>query len=428
MVKKRAGLMLTVCAAVGCVSTPPRLVAQEPGEQKEAAFLKLFSPRCGTAESLEAELHADERLLDVAARDLGLLTADLPTSAWRAGEGLPRAGFLAAVMAGHGLNGMGAASICVEAQPWSPSGLGLGIDELSEALPPTLSGAVLIVNACRSAQVDPRRAKVPLSVISASPFTVRTDAMFGSTLPEALRTAASDPNCDGLVTDQELFDGLTLLLRQRPPLSDRPAFPKLRRNATSEIPLPITPTPTEACRRERTDLEGWIELHAPNLGELGKALMTQSALARGLQARRSVPLPKADHDYFVIDIADGGEANRVRHFLQRSGLRELPVQALDRADRLARYVIFADILRVREYCGWLYLSRLKDDALLATAAVGEALRLPGRQRIEFAASSKQPVYWRSGVVDDHTLVATPCFSGSGQCFEMPTDAERKAFP
>lgn len=422
---KRIGLVLLVaCTIAGCAASPSQSVS---AERSRAHVLKLFSPHCGTAESLEAELGADEQLLDAAARDLRLPIGVLDEKAWQRGEGLPGSGFLMAILAGHAAPGISAASVCIDAQPWTPDGLALPIDGLTNALPATLSGAVLIVNACRSAQVDPRGSKVPLSVISASPFTVRTDAMFGSTLPLALLSAANDPNCDGLVTDQELFDSLTLLLRQSPPLSDRPAFPKLRRNATSEIPLPVTPTPTTACRRARGELEVWIEAHRSALGELGEALSIQAELAR-LPPGRCARLPKADHDYFVIEVADPDEAHRAQGSLEASGLLPLPSEALDHAQRLAEYMIFADIFKVREQCGWLYVRRLKDDALLTTTPVGAPLRVPGRQRIEFAASDKHPVYWRSGVVDDHDLSATPCFSSAGQCFEMPVGVHGKESP
>lgn len=422
---RTVGWLLLASVATGCAAPPPRAIAKE---SVNAAFFKLFSPRCGTAESLEVELRADESLLVAAANHLTLPIADLPTTAWQGGQGLPREGYMAAVLAGHGASGAVAASICLDAQLDGPSTTTLEINALAAALPRSLRGAVLIVNACRSAHVDPRQSAVPLSVISASPFTVRTDAMFGSTLPEALLAAAADPNCDGLVTDQELFDNLTLRLRQSPPLSDRPAFPKLRRNATSEIPLPVAPTPTKDCRDRRLALEALIAARSPGWGELGEALRTQVTLARSLELRRDAPLPKADHDYFVLEIADAEAGQRTRALLEGAGLQAVPDDAIAHVERLASYMIFADIFRVRESCGWQYLSRVKDDTLLATAPLGESLRVPRRQRIEFSASNKQPVYWRSGVVDDHELVATPCFSSAGQCFEMPTSVGGKAEP
>jgi hypothetical protein len=422
-------VLLTVslsALAVGCGGS--RGTASDASNVPEAvpvagsALHTLFSPWCDGSPDLEPSLRGDGAALAAAARTLRMTTPELSLDAWNQGASLPRSGYFATFIAGHAKPGLQNGSICID-----PDGAGGApsvhrtFDKLASQLPAGLKGAVFILSACMSARVDPREAKVPLSTISASPFVVDTDALFGQVVPEALTRAAQDPNCDGLITDQELFDQISLLLAQRPVVSFRPAFPKLRRNATSEIPLPLAPLASKACDVRKREITKLVR-DAVTWGALGEGMRAQQALSERLLRPDAPALPSSTADYYVLRPLGDPELERKLHVrLQAGGLAALPPSAVARAEEIASFIIFAQVYEVSEQCGWLQVRRLKDGAVLSIVPVDKAeLPVPKRAGYEFSAVGTSSVLWRSVVVDDKSLIAVPCFSEVGQCFEPPT--------
>lgn len=157
------------------------------------------------------------------------------------------------------------------------------VDDLLAAIPPRVPSAVLMLNACRSASVDLRRAGAkPVTVISSatekvenlypspadsqrpSPCHLERDitwhrSVFGKAL-EDLLARSFDENCDGLATDREMFEQMKAATV---PCVWLGASMRLRSSAWSDIPLLPTrreATSCQACRegararRPETDL------------------------------------------------------------------------------------------------------------------------------------------------------------------------------
>ena len=299
------------------------------------------------------------------------------------------------------------------------------IDDLYAYLPEdTVRGAVFVVNACESAAVDPRLSRaIPLSIISASPFVVRADSLLGAYLTEAIARAIDDPSCDGLVTDEELFSELLAIWRERVPLSANPAFPKLRRQATSHIPLPFRPRGRPECVEPQRKIRELVAAHGAAWGELGSALRRQVDLADGkLPAKGQGPaLPHTSLDFFIVRAGRQTDAKAMES-LRRSAadkLAELPTADPDAARAIARFAIFAEVYELALDCGWVTIRRLRDDAVVAVRELADiAQALPSRRGLSWPRTlgdlPRSRVVGTTASAGDG--VASICFEERGQCF------------
>lgn len=299
------------------------------------------------------------------------------------------------------------------------------IDDLYRYLPAmNVRGAVFVVNACESAAVDPRLAgQIPLSIISASPFVVRADSLLGSYLTEALARAMEDPSCDGLVTDEELFSELLAIWRERVPLSANPAFPKLRRQATSHIPLPFHPRGRPECVEPQRQIRRLVTAHGAAWGELGVALQRQVDLADGNRPT-GVPgpvLPQTSRDFFVVRTGREVDAQAAME-LKRSAatvLTELPTTDPEAVRAIARFAIFAEVYELMLDCGWVTIRRLRDGAVIGVRELADiAQALPSRRGMSWPRTlgdlPRNRVVGTTASKDDG--VASICFEERGQCF------------
>lgn len=392
----------------------------------------LFEPHCPRAPSLETEFANYRHQLGLAANASGLTLVDVTPQSLRRALNNPPLPFVFATLAGHGMETQMTSAICASptvSTAAGPVGTPLPIDELARLLRRPTSGAVFVVNSCLSAHVDPRESSIPLSVISASPLAVNTDSLFGSVLPTAITAILADPNCDGLLTDQELYDELLFELSRRPPLSEHPAYPKLRRNASSEIPLPIRPHHDQACAAEARATRATIERASSTWGELGEALRLQLTLTRAVEHSEPAELPRTAHDYFVIaGTMASASAAAVTTAAEAAGLVKLPTSATRYARSIARFGIATQIYEFTERCGWISIIRLKDDKSLATRRLSDLnSAIPRRDSIESPPNGVGPLLRRTmGFLQlDKTQIPVPCYGGTGQCFRL---AEPKASP
>jgi hypothetical protein len=161
------------------------------------------------------------------------------------------------IYGGHGvIDGKGRSALCLDDE--------VPVDELLAALPPKVPTAVLMLNACRSANVDLQNAgSKPVTVISAATDTIENlfphaqasetaaqkittvRTIFGTVLESVLGNR--DQNCDGWATDRELFDQMKA---RTPYLTWLGAAFRFRSSAWSDIPLVRVPThgPCQTCR------------------------------------------------------------------------------------------------------------------------------------------------------------------------------------
>lgn len=415
--EKGFGLALALCEA--CSGSPPQLGGGQAERSRgvDSAVLASFSNECVGGESLRAELASQLALLQQTSRKLDLDLFLLRPEDVGAALQRQRSGFLLYIYSGHGKVEMDQSVGCYP--PKAGESGELIFDDLARHLPSGVKGATFIINACASAYVDPR-GPVPVSVISASPFVVATDSLFGHYLPDALEFAATDPNCDGLVTDRELFDALNGLLAQAPALSFRPAFPKLRRNSDSDIPLPIKARPNEACKKTQENMATLIRERASQWGELGRSLLRQLELARD----PTLTLPQSAPDYFIVT-GDGDATNRERvaSFAREAGLQPLPDSALEHARALARFAIFTEIYELNSSCGFVRVSELRSGELLTTKRPDElAPALPRRVSLQNPElPTAGPLQRIVGTAPIDLKHPRPCYGNFGQCFEVPTE-------
>jgi hypothetical protein len=310
---------------------------------------------------------------------------------------------------------------------------------LLEQLAPSLSGAVLVVDACQSAQVDPRRSPVPTSIISSSPYVVGSDSLFGDRLAVALSEAMSDPNCDGLVTDQELFDALLRRQQVEASLASRRSFPKLRRNAPSHIPLPVRPRDNDQCGAVRDGIRRLAQHDEPNWKELSTALRAQLALEPFPTAKAL--LPNSPCDFFIV-AADASDPAFLKKVAKDAGLCEFPTSDLAAAHRVAKFATFAEVYLLSSRCncgnacpagspppgtpGWSQVVRLRDDYVMAierddalAAAIPRRVSVSARTTLDESSSNQEEKKCQirySGEVPFDNRILVHCSEPDGQCF------------
>jgi hypothetical protein len=334
-------------------------------------------------------------------------------------------GWLFLFISGHGIGEGGNSRVCVgtgdEPGEW------LDINrELLPALPGSLSGAVIVLDSCSSAHVDARLAHIPVALVSASPYEIEMGALFGGTVLSSL-AAASDDNCNGVFDDDDLFAGLNHRLQSSMSLTAFEAWPKLRRNAPSPVPLPVRARSSSRCASL------WTTANTVPDDAIPRALVEQRGVQTAL-ARGQLRLPRLDRDFFVIaDDSTAGNAREVRRAALAAGLVELSGLDATRAAAIAATISFAEIYLLEPAYGWLKMWRLRDGSLTGVVRLAKArCGMPSRTAavdMELVVPGAKPRYTRA---DRHlrAVRSTPpggaaaCFEPEGQCFVAPAPRKK----
>ena len=270
----------------------------------------------------------------------------------------------------------------------------------------TPEAITFVVNACQSAAVNLAGIDVPVSVISASPYDVETDSAFAESTVQALTDSRADVNCDGRISDQELFDAIVeapVLVRAR---SFRPAVPKIRRQAGGELPLPLKPRPSDACRERKA------------VADLVRSRPLPPALSLQLQDPFNAKVLRADSyvNYYVVDDKDGTAAANFIKWLPPE-LSKLNI-SVPEAALIARHLTSANVYKFQLTNGWLRIIRLRDGRLLATRRMVEdevQQALPSRLKETEARGYRRRQLGRVSSLGPGWC-AVPCSEEDGQCF------------
>jgi hypothetical protein len=340
----------------------------------------------------------------------------------------PPRGWLFLLLSGHGkeIRGDEASQVCLG----EGNGPGDWLDinhELLPAMPASLAGAVIVLDSCNSAQVDPHLAVIPSTIISASPYVIDTRAQFGAMIIDSF-AAARDENCNNVFDDDDLFAGMMSRLRATLSLVAFEAWPKLRRNAPSPVPLAIPARPSSRCAALAATAS------AVSSRDLPPALVAQRNV-QGELARGQVKLPALEHDFFVVaDGSDASEASLARSVAGAAGLVEISRVTTQRLEALAATTTFADIYRLELSLGWMRVWRLRDRALVSVVRIANAacgvpsrtvlsraeLVIPETERLpEVAPRYSQARRYLRDVRNSPLEAATACFEAEGQCFLAP---------
>lgn len=331
-------------------------------------------------------------------------------------------GWLLLLISGHGSASTGSSRVCIG--DGDRPGEWLDID--GELLPavaaaPGLAGAVIVLDSCSSAHVDPRRARIPTAILSASPYVIETGALFGATVLDTL-AAASDDNCNGVFDDDDLFAALTRRLAGQLSLAAFEAWPKLRRNAPSPLPLPL---PAQSPRPCAARIAAADAVPAPDLPrELVAQRRAQAALAGG-----TTRLPALEHDFFVVAPgAENGPSAVVRAAARKAGLVELDRITAPAAGALAGTTTFAEIYQLEVSFDWLRTWRLRDGLLMSVVRWTDAsCGMPSRLAMsgtDLEIADLTPRYFQAErylrmAPRTASGPATACFESEGQCFVAP---------
>jgi hypothetical protein len=329
-------------------------------------------------------------------------------------------GWLLLFISGHGSASTGSSRVCIGDGTGPGDWLDID-DELLPALPPALGGAVIVLDSCSSAHVDPRRARIPTAILSASPYAIEPGALFGATVLDAL-AAASDDNCNGVFDDDDLFAGLARRLAGQPSLVAFEAWPKLRRNAPSPVPVAVRAQSPNRCAAMVATAE------AVPASDLPEALVAQRR-AQAAQAAGQAMLPALGHDFFVVAPgADPRDAAGLRTAARAAGLEELGRISPSAAAALAGTMAFAEIYRLELSFGWLRTWRLRDGLLVSVVPLAKAAcGIPSRTAVSGADLEIPGLTPRYSQADRYLREvsgtpsgpATACFESEGQCFVAP---------
>jgi len=358
-------------------------------------------------------LEAQARRFQTRAALLGALRTQSPT------------GWLLLLFSGHGMADRGSSRVCIGDS--EHRGEWLDIDrDLLPALPASLSGAVIVLDSCSSAHVDPRIAHVPTAIVSASPYQIDTGALFGATVLATL-AAAHDDNCNGVFDDDDLFAGLNHRLQASLTLTSFEAWPKLRRNAPSPVPLPVRAQPSPRCAAL------WATANAVPEAALPRPLVVQRQAQTAL-AGGKLALPRLDRDFFVVaDGAGASDARAARDAAVKAGLVELAGVDAAHAQALAATTSFAEIYRLDPALGWLQTWRLRDGLLIAVARLTRPeCGMPSRtvaSDTQLVVPGVPPRYAQADRILRDARGSPPhakaCFEPEGQCFDAPEARKRK---
>jgi hypothetical protein len=252
---------------------------------------------------------------------------------------------------GHGQGDGKDAFLCLAPSPQSSRRRMNANDLLGTASQPW---AILLLNSCGSAQIDLRQARQGVSVISAAhgdapAFSYDDHGTFlGSLIRRVLQgtnneAEGPDQNCDGILTDYEVFTALTKLIE-----TPQVATPNLRQQSQIQIPLPLDGTSSSpACRKAVRDRIEAIEarlLAQPDRPAhlLASALAQQRALAdelgRDSALRRKSKLPDFQMQFYVTSPADDGVEDDAKDL----SLTPFPGD-VETARDVARFAIFTEV-------------------------------------------------------------------------------------
>ena len=296
----------------------------------------------------------------------------------------------------------------------------LAITDLIDQLPPGATASFWF-NACLSAAVDVARPGT--SVFSASPLLSRTagnGTLMGAAITRAIlgRTDTDQPtdaNCDGLVTDRELFEATNKSIRTNA-ATRFPPRPKLLQQTWTDIPLFAWRVPRSGCRESQT-FEKVEALH-PEL---------RDALERERHYRNGT-LSVDEREPPVV-------------WVTRAAKTPLPgaiTMGPDEADWLAQALLSSRVWEMSLAGRRPAIRDLRDPQLpwLWQGAPGAALPTPSRQlerdllRIEPEPSGGDGRRYarpltpteRQGLVDEG-FVACGCKANYGQCFCRSNDGK-----
>lgn len=312
----------------------------------------------------------------------------------------------------------------------------IALVDLALAIPTSARWAVLIINACQSADVDVSHIELPISVISASPelvaerFGAARRGSFADTVASVIRLHA-DPNHDGILSDQELFTEVAKKLDGDLTVAETPRAPivKLRRQAGSHLPIVLLGAPRH-------------DVVASRLSEgLDRELADEMAVVARLAEGRSWELPSFRDRYVAMapDLAAlgprlppgtrvfGGDRAAAELIVGRA--LGLDVFAIGRGDEdHVQRVLLPDrapvFFSVSESGSW------RAAVELALPCEGEVLpetdppvaRFPGAVRGECFEVDGEPI-------PRARLQPVPCPRVSeGQCFELPVNPPGRRDP
>jgi hypothetical protein len=307
------------------------------------------------------------------------------------------------------------------------------------------AAALVVIDACESGDVDPSAALgdvpvPPISVLSASidqtTPSLRDPSVYATPLIGLIDTllgseagARADRDCDGELSDEELFAALEPELRARswaaiadPTKGPLPLpAPKLRRNA--DAPLLLLPTAAQRLPQ----CKGLIDAARPaeaRLGALATALRDPARVTR-------------DHFFLTesngdpIALAGCGDATPAlapvcAAFAQRLSLVPglLPMPSAERRaslEALARRSRHADVFAVDVTPPWIQVVRLRDGVVVASTPLDTiAEAVPARAAIVRRSGTRVLKRYAGRVcrsrLDRFAPVAEPCAAETGQCF------------
>jgi len=325
------------------------------------------------------------------------------------------------VYIGHAHVKDGRSAICL------PGPVSLAIDDLTAALPPGPT-ASLWFGACQTASVDVARSGT--SIFSASPDDIGSDlraVVVANAIIEAARdpegaSLPTDANCDGLITDQEVFEAV----RQRlPPYGPAPVIPKLRRQSWAEVPLYEARRLRPGCRGRRG-----VETR-PGLGDV----IAEDQRYRAGRAPPEDALPPV----LFVETPDAAATSveRPEHFVVR--LRSEEARALADALLLPRVwrvateagaLVIRDVRRPDQAAPLFRGPEPAGASSWAPSVAGQILLVPPtsdtNQHDEPRLRYVRPLTARDRAsLKDGGYWACPCDQSFGQCYCLPAPVPAK---
>jgi len=256
--------------------------------------------------------------------------------------------------AGHGIRSSDDAEMQLCIEPERPSPLAL-----LPAVP--AQAATLVLNACYSAYVDPRSLDRNVAILSSSPVSQGIDSGFARAVAGSIRSAELDANCDGIVTDIELYRAIEQRIRsleyyqQLVTQVELRAYPGLRRHARGQVPLPIHSRCPHIMAAPVSLLRG-------SEPDLARALHAQEEFGDG----RVTSFPELGWDYVVAvrraDVPDSVETDLMGTILppERQGMLRRFGGTLEEARTIARYAAFTEFYLLEILAPYVRISRLSD--------------------------------------------------------------------
>ena len=335
---------------------------------------------------------------------------------------------------GHGTQAKEGATLCLAPSPEYADG-GLSIHRLLSALESNPPWALMVVNSCRSAYVDVREARRTVSVISVAHQDIPAAGFAGRGTLIGEHTAgvlngqgaemeSVDQNCDGMVTDYELFSALVQRVRHIVG-----AAPNLRQRSHVQLPVALDGKSAErpACQEYLSGIEQLeVRLEAngsPEARRLREGLAQQARMAKAMaiaEAQRPelVP-PEFIGDFFVVDPPD---ADLSRIALD-SKLQAFPGRPAD-AQLLAEHAIFTEIYHFRrldDHVGVIRMRGMRELGRIANSDFSQIVQnLSRRAWVTVKPATEQDPKWaRAQVVT--RFISQPDHNNPRQALHITSD-------